>query len=232
MINWFTDHSLLCLLALAALGTVFWVWTQRERLAMRLRWVLPLSILHVAVGVGCVKAFAILEAGSLSVAGNMSLFGAVFLLPVFYWLGARLTKRKPGTVFDVFVVPMVFTLACARVNCIIFGCCRGQCIPGTDFRYPTREAELVFYAVLLAWMLLKTKQGDTGGKLYPIYMIAYGIFRFIIEFFREGRGAVFHMAHIWAALCLITGLSFYLELKRSSKQNNNRNHSRDRRKQE
>ena len=216
--NWIMEHTLLCLLALAALGTIFWVWSQRERLAMRLRWVVPISVLHVAYGVACVKAFAIMEAGSLKAAGNMSLFGAVFLLPAAYWAGARLTKRRTETVFDVFVVPTVFTLACARVNCILTGCCRGCLIPGTETRWPTREAELVFYAILLVWLLLRTKRGDPGGILYPVYMAAYGCFRFITEFFRESSSeSVFHLAHFWALLCAALGLAFLIELKRSAR---------------
>lgn len=231
MMDWMLEHSLLCLLTLAALGTVFWVWMQRKRLDLRLPWVLLLSVLHVAIGVVCVKAFAVLEAGSLKAAESMSLFGAVFFLPLFYFLGAKLGKRKPAKVFDVFVVPMVFTLACARTNCIIFGCCLGRVIPGTEFRYPTRELELIFYAALLAWMLLKTKRGDPGGRLYPVYMTAYGAFRFLIEFFREGTGTLFHLAHLWAALCLITGLSILIEMKNRSRRNNS-NHVKHRRKQE
>lgn len=220
MINWIMEHTLLCLLALAALGTVFWVWTQRRRLAMGPGWVLPISLLHVVYGVVCVKVFAVLEAGSLEAAGNMSLFGAVFLLPAAYWLGAKLTKRKPEAVFDVFVVPTVFTLACARVNCLFSGCCLGCLIPGTDTRWPTREAELVFYALLLVWLLLRTRKGETGGVLYPAYMAAYGCFRFVTEFFREsGSGSVFHLAHLWALLSAALGFAFLIELKRRAKAN-------------
>lgn len=211
---WFSAHSLISLLALAALGTVFWVWQARRRLSLRPPWVLLLSLLHVAVGVGCVKLFAVLEAGSLDAAGNMSLFGAVFFLPLFYWLGARLTHRSIPEVFDVFVVPMVFTLACARVNCLLSGCCLGRLIPGSTLRWPTREAELLFYAVLLGWFLFRTRRGGTRGRLYPIYMIAYGAFRFVTEFFRQGSDSLLHLSHLWALICLILGAAFLAELRR------------------
>lgn len=220
MIDWIMEHTLLCLLALAALGTVFWVWTQRGRLAMSRGWVVPISLLHVAYGVACVKVFAVLEAGSLEAAGKMSLFGAVFLLPAAYWLGAKLTKRKPETVFDVFVVPTVFTLACARVNCLLSGCCLGCLIPGAQTRWPTREAELVFYALLLVWLVLRTRKGETGGVLYPAYMAAYGCFRFFTEFFRESASPnLFHLAHLWALLCAALGFAFLIELRRRAKTN-------------
>lgn len=229
---WFQAHSLLCLLTLAALGTVFWVWTQRERLSLRLPWVILLSFLHVAVGVCCVKAFAVLEAGSLSAAGNMSLFGAVFFLPLFYWIGAKLGKRETAEVFDVFVVPMMFTLACARVNCLFSGCCLGLPISGTSLRWPTREAELAFYAVLLLWFFLRTRKGNAGGQLYPVYMITYGVFRFAVEFFRVSESKkLFHLAHLWSALCFLLGLSIWLELRKTRNPGKHPNQPKHRRKQ-
>lgn len=227
---WLSAHSLLCLLLLAGVLTFLWLWLQRGRLNLRPGWTPVLAAGHVLLGVLCVKLFAILEAGSLRSAGNMSLFGAVFALPLFYYFGARLTKRRVGEVFDVFVVPMVFTLACARVNCLISGCCLGKPIPGTDLRYPTRELELIFYVILLSWMVIRTKRRNTGGILYPIYMIAYGAFRFVIEFFREGADSLFHIAHLWAMLCLMIGIGFFLETRRSSRKSKptSRTHRRKR----
>lgn len=213
--EWMLEHSLLLLLGAALLFTVWWLYSQRARLRLHPALVPLLAAAHVAVGVGCVKLFAVLEAGSLRAAGSMSLFGAVFFLPLCYALGARLSRRKAGAVFDVFAVPMVFTLACARVNCLISGCCYGLPIPGTALRWPTREAELVFYALILAWMLLRTRRADPGGKLYPVYMAAYGLFRFVTEFFRHSEaGGLLHLSHLWAVLCCITGLSIWMELNR------------------
>ncbi len=210
---WVREHSLICLLTAAAVFTAFWLYFQRKRLNMKIPWVLILSVLHVIVGVLCVKAFAILEAGSFSAAGNMSLFGAIFFLPVFYFLGAKLSHRSSGAVFDVFVIPMAFTLGCARVNCLLSGCCLGRVIPDTPYRYPTREAELVFYIIILCWFVLWTMKRDPGGRLYPVYMIAYGCFRFLCEFFRDNNtNLILHLSHLWAALSIIAGVGILIEL--------------------
>lgn len=214
-------HSLILLLAIAAVFTLWWLYYKRNVLSARLLWLIPISVLHVFVGVICVKAFAIIEAGSFEKAGNMSLFGAVFFLPVFYFLGAKLTKRKTADVFDVFTVPMVFTLACARINCLFSGCCLGRVIPGTSSRYPTRELELVFYAILLIWLFYRSRKGKTSGILYPVYMVSYGLFRFITEFFRQNEsGTLLHLSHLWAALCFVIGTAFLMELLQAKKANN------------
>lgn len=216
------------LLLLLLLGTAFtFGWTMRNRDRLRYQWyaALPLALLHTLVGVACVMLFAKLENIGRPVSpGAMSLFGAIFFLPLFYFLLAKLTKRKTADVFDVFAVSMGFTLLCARVNCIFSGCCLGACITGADGpRWPTREIEIAFYAVFLTILIVRILKQKNHGEIYPLYMVSYGAFRFVIEFFREpGAGApligVLHISHIWAILSVILGLSIYFEVqKRYSK---------------
>ena len=223
--SWMIRRSLILILLLAAVLTGIWLFSQRKRLGIGPFWVTALSVLHVIVGVLCVKLFAALEQLSLSGFRNMSLFGAIFFLPGFYWIGAKCSGRKRTDIFDVFTVPTVLTLACARVNCLITGCCGGRPIPGTSYRWPTREAELVFYGLLLIWLIYRTRKKETDGILWPAYMTAYGAFRFINEFFRESEtGSLFHLSHLWAILSLLIGLSVLLEQnRRKSAQPNHAN---------
>ncbi len=204
-------------------GTVFNVfWLLRFRRKLRISWwsALILAVLHTIVGVLCVKVFAVMETLNLEKAGNMSLFGGVFLMPVFYAAVAKLTKRKSADIFDVFTICMVFTVMCARFNCIVSGCCQGNIIHGTtDMRWPTRQAEIAFYIVLLIILGRKVIKEEMRGRIYPIYMISYGIFRFIVECFREADSpfGLVHMGHIWAVIALCLGWSIFTELNKSSK---------------
>lgn len=215
------------LILLLLAGTIFtfiWITALRERLKITWCAAIPIAVLHTFYGVLTVKAFAFLETGfSRASLGNMSLFGGVFFMPLAYWLGAKLSRRSMREVFDVFTPCMIFTVMCARINCILSGCCMGLLIPGFDaVHFPTREAELVFYIVLLAVLCPRIVKEKTGGKAYPIYMMSYGIFRFIIEFFRRAQiGNIFHLAHVWAILSLIVGISFYAELNIKGKKYKN-----------
>lgn len=224
-------HSLILILLLAAVLTGIWLFSQRKRLGIGPVWVTALSVLHVIVGVLCVKLFAALEQLSLSGFRNMSLFGAIFFLPGFYWIGAKCSGRKRTDIFDIFTVPTVLTLACARVNCLITGCCGGRPIPGTSYRWPTREAELVFYGLLLIWLIYRTREKETDGILWPAYMTAYGTFRFLEEFFRESTTSnILHLSHLWAILCFLIGISILLEMNRRKQVTNQGSHSVQRRK--
>ena len=208
MMSWLQTNSLYLLLTAGTIFNVFWLYRMRRQLQMKWYAVLIFSVLHTAIGVCSVKVFGFLESCNI---GNMSLFGGVFFMPLYYFLFAKLTKRKVADVFDVFTVCIIFTLMCARINCIISGCCSGLLIKGTTLYWPTRELEIVFYVVLLIWLggrILKTK---APGTAYPLYMIAYGVFRFIIEWFRQSSYSGIHPAHIWSLISLALGLSIYFE---------------------
>ncbi len=214
-------HPLYFLLGFACFATFVWLMLFRDRLEAKWYVLAALSVLHIVFGVLCVKGFAFLEAPDSGLSGAMSLYGAVFFMPVLYFVGARLFRRDTGQVFDQFTVPLVFTLACARVNCILSGCCLGKIIPFIEshtVRWPTREAELVFYAVFLTAIIIKIVKNSNHGEIYPLYLMCYGTFRFVIEFLRESEtDNLFHLAHIWSAVAVIAGASIYFEMNRKSK---------------
>ena len=131
MIRWTADHALLLLLTAGTVFTFLWLCRLRDRLRIKWYAALPVAVLHTLYGVLTVTVFAFLETGfDTDSLGNMSLFGGVFFMPLAYWLGAKLSKRKMADVFDIFTICMIFTLMCARINCIIAGCCVGLPIPG------------------------------------------------------------------------------------------------------
>lgn len=224
LFTWLTDHALILLLGCGTLFNVYWLHRCRERLHLRWLSVLLLSVLHTVLGVLSVKVFALFETGNFS---NMSLFGGVFFMPLFYWGVAKLAKQKAADVFDVFTICLVFTLMCARLNCIISGCCLGAHIPIeglTHLRFPTRELELIFYVILLSRLWRKVLNRSARGMIYPIYMISYGIFRFVTETLRVSSRAnnILHISHLWALLSLGIGISIYGELRKKEKKTGGR----------
>lgn len=224
LLTWLSDHALILLLGCGTLFNVYWLHRCRERLHLRWLSVLLLSVLHTVLGVLSVKVFALFETGDFS---NMSLFGGVFFMPLFYWGVAKLAKQKTADVFDVFTICLVFTLMCARLNCIISGCCLGAHIPIeglTHLCFPTREMELLFYVILLSQLWRKVLSGSARGMIYPIYMISYGIFRFVTETLRVSNrtDSILHISHLWALLSLGIGMSIYGELRKKEKKTGGR----------
>lgn len=219
MIKFLMGNILYVLLAVGVVFNLFWLGGNKSKLKMNTAGVVLFSVIHTVVGVLFVKTFAFLESGTFN---GMSIFGAVFFMPLAYFLGAKLFKRNTADVFDVFTVCMVFTLLLARLNCIFEGCCLGLPIPFVEgARWPTREAEMVLYIVFLILFAKKAGKKVCKGTIYPIYMIWYGVFRFAVEWLREVKYyvGIFHISHIWAILSTVVGVCIYLYITKKNKGN-------------
>ncbi|MBR0481238.1 MAG: prolipoprotein diacylglyceryl transferase [Firmicutes bacterium] len=153
--------------------------------------------------------------------GAVSTYGAYFFAPLFL---LQIFKKDRGLVFDDFAVYVPVSLLLQRIRCIVTGCCIGKTIGSSGMRWPVREAEILFYALMLICLILyrrkgyiasKSKHIKTKGVMFPFLMICYGCLRFLLEFLRDnGKASLFHMAHIWSVLAVLTGLSIYIEIKR------------------
>ena len=224
MIQLISNHFLVFILIVAAVFTFFWLGRNRARLKMGWPAAILVTVLHVLFGVFCVKAFAFLESGASSDGfSQMSIFGATFFMPVGYFVGARLTKRKPADVFDIFTICMLFTLACSRVNCLVSGCCGGIPFFGTSWCWPTREIEIVYYLGFILVFAPRILKKNTRGEVYPVYMLSYGALRFLLEFVRVSTSSsLFHLTHLWAAISVLLGLAIWLEQGARQRRNLNR----------
>ena len=223
IINWIIENKLWLLLGIGTLYTFDWLNSNHQILQLSRMKAFVISILHTIQGLVCLKTFAINEVGfDLDKAGNMSIYGAMFFMPIFYFSYAKITNRKLRDVYDVFTIGMLFTLLCARVNCIFSGCCLGKPIfAESSICWPTRQMEIVFYIIIIVILKSMVKKKGLQGKVFPIYMICYGIFRFVIEFLRVGTpiiGEMFHMAHVWSIIAI--GIGFVLLFMLNNRKNN------------
>ena len=219
MAQFILSYKLYIILAVATAFSYFWISQFKERLRIKEWMALVISVLHTLVGVICVKLFAFLESGS----DGMSLYGAIFFLPVIYWTCSKLTKRSAADVFDIFTICTSMTLLFSRFNCMMAGCCTGLIIPGTEaFRFPTREAEILFYIVLYIALRKKVCKSKYNGKIYPYYMVSYGAFRFVAEFFRESEMTFgwFHISHIWSLLSVAIGVAAIIIINKKQNEKN------------
>ena len=94
IINWIIENKLWLLLGIGTLYTFDWLNSNHQILQLSRMKAFVISILHTILGVVCVKTFAIIEVGfDLDKAGNMSIYGAMFFMPIFYFSYAKITNR-------------------------------------------------------------------------------------------------------------------------------------------
>lgn len=220
--NWF----LLMVLIIATILSFVWLFVfNRKKLNAKWWEILILALLHTAYGVLTVKFFAILEARfNFEKAGNMSMFGGIFFMPIMYFTYAKIKKLPVGLVFDIFVVSLAVTLLLARINCFHGGCCQGIVIGSNGFKWPAREFDLAIYAIFLIFTIPWILKDKSKGMAYPLFMAVYGLFRFINEWFRESASSSpFHIGHVWAIVSFVIGVTLlvviYLKQKKGVKNN-------------
>lgn len=217
--------ALIICLGIGSLCTCLWLWLYRNKLKIPTRSIPFFAVLNTMLGVCCTRVFAGIESFGSPFFSGQSLFGSIFLLPAFYIIGAKFFHRRLCDVFDTFAMCTITTLIFARAACLFGGCCYGIFLPGsTVLRWPTREMEIAFYIILLVILYRRIKKEICPGEIWPLYMMAYGAFRFLVEWLREGDAVLgpLHRGHVWAVISMIIGYSIFSVLHEYEKREKRR----------
>lgn len=165
-----------------------------------------------------------LKGGSITFIGGL-IGGAAAFLAVYFII----RKRLDGKLLDaISLIPCCILVAHAfgRIGCFFVGCCHG--IPTDSFWgvqfphlsekvYPTQLYEAIFLFIMFAvcsFLLLKKKRFNHNMSLY---LVSYGIFRFLIEYIRgDDRGEfvkLFSPSQFWSLGMIALGVALYFVLE-------------------
>jgi len=128
---------------------------------------------------------------------------------------------------DWFAVIAPLGIMLGRVGCILQGCCLGQVCTPSWFtmndatgaaRWPAALFELIFNALMLGVFLLMRWRKIFPGQHFHIYLMAYGIFRFMHEFLRDtpkilGPISGYQIAAL--AVVMLGAIGFFLRQRES-----------------
>jgi len=138
--------------------------------------------------------------------------GGLLLALACVWWYVRRHKLSYLSVADVFAPGVALGHAFGRIGCLAAGCCYGRetHVPwaitfhnswaaefsGTPLGrplHPTQLYEFAAEAINFAFLYWLCKRKQFEGQVIALFMIVYGIERFIFEFYRgdPGRGEVF-----------------------------------------
>lgn len=165
------------------------------------------SIILTVSGYIGAKFMAYLEIGNLL---SVSFYGAVFFAPLIMILVALILQIKIHTVLDMCAPAECIMLAILKVKCLDYGCCYGKTfeISGESFVFPSQLAEMLNGIVLMFVLLIMIRYENNREKIYPWYMILYGVTRFILNFFRHTEPFLFGIpsGHLWSIVSVIVGI--------------------------
>ena len=148
--------------------------------------------------------------------------GFLFAIPCCV-LFAKLKKQPYERTYDAIVAPLALGHGIGRIGCLGAGCCHGSptTMPwgvsfGSDLvdasvrglsLHPTQlyeSAALVLFSFFAGRYLLSKRYSI--GKLYPLYMMGYGLVRFTIEIFRGDSVRGFYLGlstSQWVAILIV-----------------------------
>jgi len=113
---------------------------------------------------------------------------------------------------DRFAAILPFSLGIGRIGCLIAGCCRGVPYDGPFAityadgipRHPAPVYEMVFDIAMGFVLLALMRRGLLFGRLFALYLVAYGVFRFFSEFLRETAKPFAGLsAYQWMAIAMV-----------------------------
>ncbi len=136
--------------------------------------------------------------------GGMVFYGGLIGGLASALLAAKYFGKKLEDFYPVLIPPMALFCAFGRIGCFLAGCCygketasplhvifhRSQFAPDGVPLVPTQLYEAAFDIGLFILMIVLGHRKKTTRYMLAVYLLIYGIFRFILEFFRgdEARG--------------------------------------------
>lgn len=159
------------------------------------------------------------------------LIGGVISFLLIYFLFRKHTHGKLTDILSIAPCCILIAHAFGRLGCLFAGCCHGEYL-GKDYEFggifmrpnsgpagyyvPIQLYEALFLFILFgvcSYLLLKK---DFKHNL-SIYLISYGIFRFVNEFFRsDSRGQFIGSlspSQFWSIVMVIAGAGVYFLLE-------------------
>jgi phosphatidylglycerol:prolipoprotein diacylglycerol transferase len=157
----------------------------------------------------------LLESGR-SIVGAL-LFGFLVAEGLKPWLGYKLPPN------DKFAILLPFSVATGRMGCWMAGCCLGIpmsgpfAVRGIDGipRFPAPLVELAFHLLTGICFIVLWRRKLLVGRLFAVYLVAYGIFRFWTEFLRVTPKVFYGLsAYQWFSIAMVLAGAVALYLRR------------------
>lgn len=194
------------------------LYCRRKRYSLNFLQSISFTVLLTLVGVAGAMLLYYLECGEF---GGVSFYGSVFLIPLLMPLVGKLFRLKCGQTMDLCGPCVAIMIGCMRVNCVLNGCCGGWevCLGSVCFSWPTQAMDSIADFTIMLWLLELERENRGKGALYPRFMLAYSVMRFLLEFLRETPKDWLYLSHgQWFALAAIVAGAVWIaaENRRSS----------------
>lgn len=155
---------------------------------------------------------------------GLTSFGGLIGGLLYLWWFCKRRGRSLVAMLDAFSAPMLIASAIGRIGCLLNGCCYGAlcqtgvtyCVPAegqVGLYQPAQLVDAVLNVVGYFALIAFEKRGLARGQSIGLFLVFYGLSRFIYEFWRAGTtsemlGPVTMAQLLALAMVLAGGLLF------------------------
>lgn len=160
--------------------------------------------------------------------GGTSFFGAVFLVPLIFFIGCKVFSVSFGKTMDLCASAECVMLAVMKIRCLVSGCCAGielfTTSTGQQVLFPSQSIELLAGLAIAVALVIMAKKEENDGTLYPWYMILYGVTRFVLNWFRTANEPFVWFlppGNFWSLISILIGAVWLVAAKKIEKSKRN-----------
>jgi phosphatidylglycerol---prolipoprotein diacylglyceryl transferase len=159
---------------------------------------------------------------------GLTIWGAVLGATIGVWLYSRFSKQLRFAEFADIIAPgIIFAQAIGRVGCTFNGCCYGieshsplaviytdphSFAPQGIAVLPTMIFEIVYDLIVFGILMLLRGKLKPQGSLFVVYFALYSVWRFGIDFIRDGTPFLFglHQAQVIGLIVLLITIPYII----------------------
>ena len=152
--------------------------------------------------------------------GGRSYYGAVFIVPIAFVFLAKAMRIPYGDLMDLCAPAECIMLSIMKLQCLVDGCCGGRVLyttsEGMDVIFPSQIVELANAFLLMLILMIFAFIPRFRGKLYPWYLMLYGVTRFVLNWFRaENTPVIAGMTFgcVWSLIAIFFGILWICDRK-------------------
>ena len=216
------------MVALAIAVVIVWVvWQVRRGANINYDTVFSAALVGIPSGVVVSRLIHVIDRwdyysrnlGHIVGGDGLTIYGAVLGAALGIWIYSKFSKFQFGYLADLIAPGLILAQVVGRVGCTINGCCYGmECSLPWGIVYtnpeslaplgvavhPTQVYEMIYLLIMFGLILPFRGRLKPDGSLFMVYLGLYSLWRFGIDFMREGTSFLFglHQAQVIAIVVL------------------------------
>jgi phosphatidylglycerol:prolipoprotein diacylglycerol transferase len=205
------------MIALAVLTVVLWVlWEVRRGAGISYDTVFTAALVAIPSGVMLSRLLHVIDKwgyysqnpGQIVGFSGLTIYGAILGATLAVWVYSRVSRFQFGYFADVVAPGIILAQAVGRVGCLLNGCCYGVethlpwgivyshpdslCPIGIAF-HPTQLYEIIYNLLVFGLLVGLRRRLKPDGSLFLVYIGLYSLWRFGIDFIRDGTPFLFDL---------------------------------------